>query len=144
MDNVSTERVSADLELTRGLTIQMLAIGTLGMLVGWTLSRGHSQVTTGSAVPSQSLLAYGEYRDLVLIGPVHDIKQSPNPCNQSTAGDPPRPDSQMSSELLQDDDLSGSTTRFEILKGRWRLVQAIPSIDDGLYITGFHEANHEF
>jgi hypothetical protein len=50
MDNLSTERVLADLELTRGLTIQMLAIGTLGMLVGWALFSGLYQFTTGNAV----------------------------------------------------------------------------------------------
>lgn len=43
----------ADLELTRGLTIQMLAIGTLGMLVGWTLFSGLYQVTTGDPVTFQ-------------------------------------------------------------------------------------------
>jgi len=30
-----TETILADLELTRGLMIQMTAIGTLGMIVGW-------------------------------------------------------------------------------------------------------------
>ena len=53
MDNTSTERVLADLELTRGLTIQMLAIGTLGMLVGWTLFSGLYQFTTGNPVTFQ-------------------------------------------------------------------------------------------
>ena len=53
MDDSSTERVLADLELTRGLTIQMLAIGTLGMLVGWTLFSGLYQFTTGNAVTFQ-------------------------------------------------------------------------------------------
>ncbi|WP_152041909.1 DUF3267 domain-containing protein [Salinigranum salinum] len=53
MDDLSTERVLADLELTRGLTIQMLAIGTLGMLVGWTLFSGLYQFTTGNAVTFQ-------------------------------------------------------------------------------------------
>jgi hypothetical protein len=45
--------VLADLELTRGLTIQMLAIGTLGMLVGWTLFSGLYQFTTGNPVTFQ-------------------------------------------------------------------------------------------
>ena len=53
MNDSSTERVLADLELTRGLTIQMLAIGTLGMLVGWTLFSGLYQFTTGNAVTFQ-------------------------------------------------------------------------------------------
>jgi hypothetical protein len=53
MDNLSTERVLADLELTRGLTIQMLAIGTLGMLVGWTLFSGLYQFTIGNTVAFQ-------------------------------------------------------------------------------------------
>ncbi|MFC7028953.1 DUF3267 domain-containing protein [Halomicroarcula sp. GCM10025324] len=53
MNNVPPERVLADLELTRGLTIQMLAIGTLGMLVGWTLFSGLYQVTTGNIVTFQ-------------------------------------------------------------------------------------------
>ncbi|MFC7251955.1 DUF3267 domain-containing protein [Halomicroarcula sp. GCM10025324] len=53
MANVSSERILADLELTRGLTIQMLAIGTLGMLVGWTLFSGLYQFTTGNAVTFQ-------------------------------------------------------------------------------------------
>lgn len=53
METESTERVLADLELTRGLTIQMLAIGTLGMLVGWTLFSGLYQFTTGNAVTFQ-------------------------------------------------------------------------------------------
>ncbi|MFC7028385.1 DUF3267 domain-containing protein [Halomicroarcula sp. GCM10025324] len=53
MADRSTERVLAGLELTRGLTIQMLAIGTLGMLVGWTLFSGLYQVTTGNVVTFQ-------------------------------------------------------------------------------------------
>ena len=53
MEDLSTERVIADLELTRGLTIQMLAIGTLGMLVGWTVFSGLYQFTTGNAVTFQ-------------------------------------------------------------------------------------------
>src|SRR6056297_64156 len=53
MEDLSTERVLADLELTRGLTIQMLAIGTLGMLVGWTLFSGLYQFTTGNTVTFQ-------------------------------------------------------------------------------------------
>jgi hypothetical protein len=53
MDDLSTGRVLADLELTRGLTIQMLAIGTLGMLVGWTLFSGLYQFTTGNPVTFQ-------------------------------------------------------------------------------------------
>jgi hypothetical protein len=53
MEELSTERVLADLKLTRGLTIQMLAIGTLGMLVGWTLFSGLYQFTTGNVVTFQ-------------------------------------------------------------------------------------------
>lgn len=53
MEDSSTERVIANLELTRGLTIQMLAIGTLGMLVGWTVFSGLYQFTTGNAVTFQ-------------------------------------------------------------------------------------------
>ncbi|MFA9516869.1 DUF3267 domain-containing protein [Halopenitus sp. H-Gu1] len=43
----------ADLELTRGLTIQMTAIGTLGMVVGWAVFSTLYQVTTGQAVSFQ-------------------------------------------------------------------------------------------
>jgi hypothetical protein len=53
MNKSSPERVLADLELTRGLAIQMLAIGTLGMLVGWTFFSGLYQFTTGNAVTFQ-------------------------------------------------------------------------------------------
>jgi len=44
-----SERVLADLELTRGLTIQMTAIGTLGMVVGWAVFSSLYQATTGQA-----------------------------------------------------------------------------------------------
>jgi hypothetical protein len=53
MDDGPSDRVLADLELTRGLTIQMLAIGTLGMLVGWTFFSGLYQFATGNAVTLQ-------------------------------------------------------------------------------------------
>lgn len=44
------QRVLADLELTRGLTIQMLAVGTLGLLVAWSAFSGLYQVATGTTV----------------------------------------------------------------------------------------------
>ena len=47
------ERVLADLELTRGLTIQMLAIGTIGMVVGWSVFATLYQVGTGQPVSLQ-------------------------------------------------------------------------------------------
>jgi hypothetical protein len=42
-----TETILADLELTRGLTIQMTAIGTLGMIVGWAVFSTLYQMATG-------------------------------------------------------------------------------------------------
>lgn len=66
MRNTASERVLADLELTRGLTIQMTAIGTLGMLVGWTFFSvlyqfGTSNVVTLQFAPvSLSWLATGD------------------------------------------------------------------------------------
>ncbi|WP_255152886.1 DUF3267 domain-containing protein [Halorarius halobius] len=42
-----SETVLADLELTRGLTIQMTAIGTLGMIVGWAVFSSLYQAMTG-------------------------------------------------------------------------------------------------
>ena len=45
--------VLADLELTRGLTIQMTAIGTLGMVVGWAVFSTLYQVTTGETASFQ-------------------------------------------------------------------------------------------
>lgn len=42
-----SETVLADLELTRGLTIQMTAIGTLGMVVGWAVFSTLYQAATG-------------------------------------------------------------------------------------------------
>lgn len=53
MSDSSSERVIADLDLTRGLTIQMLAIGTLGMIVGWAVFSGIYQYTTGNTVTLQ-------------------------------------------------------------------------------------------
>src|SRR6056297_2780422 len=53
MEDLSTEQVLADLELTRGLTIQMLAIGTLGMLVGWAVFSGLYHYSTGNTVTLQ-------------------------------------------------------------------------------------------
>lgn len=43
------ETVLADLELTRGLTIQMTALGTLGLLVAATALGGLYQAVTGDA-----------------------------------------------------------------------------------------------
>jgi hypothetical protein len=51
--DLETEHVLADLELTRGLTIQMTAIGTLGMLVAWTFFSALYQFVTGSVVTLQ-------------------------------------------------------------------------------------------
>jgi hypothetical protein len=45
--------VLADLELTRELTIQMTAIGTLGMVVGWAVFSTLYQVTTGETASFQ-------------------------------------------------------------------------------------------
>ncbi|MFC7174450.1 hypothetical protein ACFQL0_16015 [Haloplanus litoreus] len=42
-----TETILADLELTRGLTIRMTAIGTLGMIVGWAVFSTLYQMATG-------------------------------------------------------------------------------------------------
>jgi hypothetical protein len=42
-----SERVLADLELSRGLVIQMTAVGTLGMVVGWAVFTALYQVGTG-------------------------------------------------------------------------------------------------
>ncbi|WP_255198099.1 DUF3267 domain-containing protein [Halorarius litoreus] len=53
MSGVTSDRVLADLELTRGLTIQMLAIGTLGMLVGWVGFSAIYQLGTGDPVSLQ-------------------------------------------------------------------------------------------
>jgi len=53
MSESSAEQVLADLELTRGLTIQMLAIGTLGMLVGWAVFSGLYHYSTGNTVTLQ-------------------------------------------------------------------------------------------
>ena len=50
MRDTASKRVLADLELTRGLTIQMTAIGTLGMLVGWTFFSTLYQLGTGNVV----------------------------------------------------------------------------------------------
>ena len=47
------ETVLADLELTRGLTIQMTAIGTLGMVVGWAVFSALYQATTGQTASFQ-------------------------------------------------------------------------------------------
>ena len=48
-----TETVLADLELTRGLTIQMTAIGTLGMIVGWAVFSTLYQIATGHVAQFQ-------------------------------------------------------------------------------------------
>lgn len=47
------ERVLAELELTRGLTIQMTAIGTLGMVVGWAVFSTFYHATTGQTAGFQ-------------------------------------------------------------------------------------------
>lgn len=47
------ERVLAELELTRGLTIQMTAIGTLGMVVGWAVFSTFYHATTGQTASFQ-------------------------------------------------------------------------------------------
>jgi len=47
------DTVLADLELTRGLTIQMTAIGTLGMVVGWAVFSTIYQTTTGQTASFQ-------------------------------------------------------------------------------------------
>lgn len=46
-------KLLGELELTRGLTIQMTAIGGLGMVVGWTLFSGIYQFTTGHPIVFQ-------------------------------------------------------------------------------------------
>ncbi|MFB6179778.1 MAG: DUF3267 domain-containing protein [Halorientalis sp.] len=48
-----TETVLADLELTRAITIQMTAIGTLGMVVGWGVFSGIYQAGTGQVATFQ-------------------------------------------------------------------------------------------
>ncbi|WP_254840446.1 DUF3267 domain-containing protein [Natronomonas marina] len=50
MSDATPEHVVGELELTRGLTIQMTAIGTLGVVVGWTLFTGLYQLWTGDTV----------------------------------------------------------------------------------------------
>ena len=49
----TSDTVLADLELTRGLTIQMTAIGTLGMVVGWAVFSTLYQATTGQTASFQ-------------------------------------------------------------------------------------------
>lgn len=41
------ETILPDLELTRGPTIRMTAIGTLGMIVGWAVFSTFYQIATG-------------------------------------------------------------------------------------------------
>ena len=53
MSDIPSERILADLELTRGLTIQMTAIGTLGLIVGWTGFSALYQFGTGNPVTFQ-------------------------------------------------------------------------------------------
>jgi hypothetical protein len=48
-----SETILADLELTRGLTIQMTAIGTLGMVVGWAVFSSLYQAVTGNLASFQ-------------------------------------------------------------------------------------------
>jgi hypothetical protein len=50
MTDADSERILGELELTRGLTIQMTAIGMLGMIVGWTFFAGLFRFVTGSGV----------------------------------------------------------------------------------------------
>ncbi|GAA0527606.1 Putative zincin peptidase [Halorubrum aquaticum] len=50
MTDAEPERVLGELELTRGLTIQMTAVGTLGMIVGWACFAGLYRFATGNAV----------------------------------------------------------------------------------------------
>ncbi|MGB9965053.1 DUF3267 domain-containing protein [Halobacterium hubeiense] len=50
MTSADAETVLADLELTRGLTIQMTALGTLGMVVAVTAFSGLYQAVTGHPV----------------------------------------------------------------------------------------------
>ncbi|WP_277554641.1 DUF3267 domain-containing protein [Halobaculum limi] len=49
----SADRVLADLELTRGLTIQMTAVSTLGMVVWWAVFSGIYRIGTGESVSLQ-------------------------------------------------------------------------------------------
>lgn len=53
MAGAAPDRVLADLELTRGLTVQMLALGTLGTLVWWTVFGGLYRLGTGQPVRLQ-------------------------------------------------------------------------------------------
>lgn len=53
MPQTTPEKLIGELELTRGLTIQMTAIGTLGMIVGWTFFSGLYQLTTEQAIAIQ-------------------------------------------------------------------------------------------
>ncbi len=50
MSDPTGDTVLADLELTRGVTVQLLAIGTLGIVVGWGLFAGLYQLATGEPV----------------------------------------------------------------------------------------------
>jgi hypothetical protein len=69
-----SETVLADLELTRELTIQMTAIGTLGMVVGWAVFSTIYQATTGHPASFQFVSGIGWWTDalnvlvLVLLG----------------------------------------------------------------------------
>lgn len=53
MTDTRPEQVLGELELTRGLTIQMTAIGTIGTLVGWTVFAGLYGFVSGSPVGFQ-------------------------------------------------------------------------------------------
>lgn len=53
MSDTRPEQVLGELELTRGLTIQMTAIGTLGTVVGWTVFAGLYGFVTGNPVGFQ-------------------------------------------------------------------------------------------
>jgi hypothetical protein len=53
MNDAATDRVLTDLELTRGLAIQMTAISTLGLVVAWALFNALYQIGTGNPVTLQ-------------------------------------------------------------------------------------------
>ena len=46
-ENAEPETVLADLEMTRGLTIQLTAVGTLGMVIAWGLFSALYELGTG-------------------------------------------------------------------------------------------------
>ena len=50
MTDDDSGRVLGELELTRALTIQMTAVGTLGLIVAWALFAGLHEAATGAPV----------------------------------------------------------------------------------------------